>query len=57
MNPRHFLRMSQWARNPPSKRRVQLVFGIILLCLLIFGVEYMGWWPDWATGEWTRAPR
>ncbi|WP_299884515.1 hypothetical protein [uncultured Ruegeria sp.] len=57
MNPRHFLRMSQWARNPPSKRRVQLVFGIILLCLLVYGVEYMGWWPDWAMGEWTRAPR
>lgn len=57
MNPRHFLRMSLLARNPPSERRVKLVICAIMLCLVIAGIEYMGWWPDWATGEWTRAPR
>lgn len=54
MNPRHLLRMSQWARNPPSEKRVKLVLGIIILCLVIGGIEYMGWWPEWAKGEWTR---
>ena len=48
MNIRHFLRMSRWARNPPSERRVKLVFGLILVCLILAGIEYMGWWPDWA---------
>ncbi|MCV6586881.1 MAG: hypothetical protein OIF47_15225 [Marinibacterium sp.] len=49
------LRMSRWARNPPSTRRVVLVFGVIALCLLIAGIEAMGWWPDWANAE--RMPR
>ncbi|CAD0183147.1 hypothetical protein RUESEDTHA_00010 [Ruegeria sp. THAF57] len=48
MNPRHFLRMSQWARNPPSQRRVKYVFGVIFLVLVIGGIEHFGWWPDWA---------
>ncbi|WP_170450157.1 hypothetical protein [Ruegeria arenilitoris] len=48
---RHLLRMSRWARNPPSDQRVKLVLGLILLCLVIAGVEYMGWWPDWATSQ------
>lgn len=51
MNPRHFLRMSRWARKPPSDRRVKLVFGIIALCLMIWGIEALGLWPDWATGQ------
>ena len=54
MNPRHLLRMSQWARNPPSEKRVKFVFGIIIVALLIGGIEYLGWWPEWAKGEWTR---
>tara|TARA_R110002094_G_scaffold77765_3_gene84234 strand:- start:325 stop:498 length:174 start_codon:yes stop_codon:yes gene_type:complete len=55
MNPRHLLRMSRWARNPPSEKRVKLVFGIVALALLIGGIEWMGWWPEWATAE--RIPR
>lgn len=51
MNFRHLLRMSNWARRPPSERRVKLVFGVIILCLIVGGVEYFGWWPDWATLE------
>lgn len=55
MNPRHLLRMSRWARNPPSAARVKLVFGVIAVALLIGGLGKLGWWPDWATAE--RMPR
>tara|TARA_R110002049_G_scaffold23545_10_gene83727 strand:+ start:117384 stop:117557 length:174 start_codon:yes stop_codon:yes gene_type:complete len=55
MNPIWLLRMSRWARNPPSLKRVLLVFGVIALALIIGGIEWMGWWPDWATAE--RIPR
>lgn len=48
---RHLLRMSRWARNPPSDQRVKLVLGLIVLCVVIAGVEYMGWWPEWATSQ------
>lgn len=46
---RWLLRMSRWARNPPSEKRVIFVFSVIVLCLALFGIEKMGWWPDWAT--------
>ncbi|NNK15271.1 MAG: hypothetical protein HKP51_00025 [Sulfitobacter sp.] len=55
MNPIWLLRMSKWARNPPSATRVKLVFGIIAAAAIIWGIEWMGWWPDWATAE--RIPR
>jgi len=55
MNPNWLLRMSRIARNPPSLRKVILVFGVIALAFVIWGVEWMGWWPDWATAE--RIPR
>jgi len=48
---RWFLRMSRWARNPPSKKRVQMVLAIAAVCLLIFGAERLGLWPDWATAQ------
>lgn len=48
MNPRHFLRMSKWARNPPSARRVKLVLAVIALCLVLYAVERLVGWPDWA---------
>lgn len=46
---RWFLRMSMWARNPPSANRVKLVIGVIVLCLLLLAVERFIGWPDWAT--------
>ncbi|MGJ8626545.1 MAG: hypothetical protein ACSHXB_06250 [Sulfitobacter sp.] len=55
MNPNWLFRMSRLARNPPSLKRVKLVFGVIALAALIWGIEWMGWWPDWATAE--RIPR
>lgn len=48
---RWFLRMSRWARNPPSEQRFWLVLGIVAASLTIFAVEWMGWWPDWATAQ------
>ena len=41
------VRMAQWARNPPSPQRVKLVFGVVALCLLIFGIEWLFGWPEW----------
>ncbi|MFG6582712.1 MULTISPECIES: hypothetical protein [unclassified Sulfitobacter] len=55
MDPRWLLRMSQWARNPPSGKRVILVLAIIAAALAVGLVEWLGYWPDWATAE--RIPR
>lgn len=51
---RMFLRMSKWARNPPSAKRVKLVFGIVAVCLMIALIEWLGLWPDWATTQKAR---
>ena len=55
MNPQWLFRMSRWARNPPSMGRVKLVFGAILVAALIWGIDWLGYWPDWARAE--RIPR
>ena len=55
MNPIWFLRMSKWARNPPSDARVKLVLGIILACLILFGIEWWFGWPEWLTPN--RVPK
>lgn len=61
MNYTWFLRMARWVRHPPSPSRVKLVLGVIALCLLIFGFEYLFGWPDWLTldggGRANRLPR
>ncbi|MCK4713039.1 MAG: hypothetical protein KAT26_09190 [Marinosulfonomonas sp.] len=46
-NLRHLLRMSKWARKPPSEKRVKLVIGIIVICLILFAVERWIGVPDW----------
>lgn len=46
-----FLRMAKLARHPPSEKRVKLVFGIVLVCAAIALIEWLGYWPDWATAE------
>ncbi len=51
------IRASRWARNPPSARMVKLVLAVVALALLVAGLQYMGWWPDWATMERPRGPR
>lgn len=42
-----FLRMSRWARNPPSWKRVVFVLSIIAACLVLAGFEFVWGWPDW----------
>ena len=51
MNPRWLLRMSQWARNPPSAGRVKFMAAIIGVVLLVFALEYFGLWPEALTAE------
>lgn len=46
MNPIWLMRMARWVRNPPSPARVRLVLGVIALCLLVFGFEYLFGWPE-----------
>lgn len=41
MNPRHFLKMAQWVRNPPSRQRQIIVAVVIGLCVLIYGMEQL----------------
>ncbi|QUJ77610.1 hypothetical protein KDD17_06500 [Sulfitobacter albidus] len=55
LDPRWLLRASLWVRNPPSLKRVILVFATIALALAIIGVEKLGFWPDWAQAD--RVPR
>ncbi len=46
MIPRFLLRMSRWARNPPSERRVALLLGVLAACLVIAALNWAGLWPD-----------
>ncbi len=47
MGPLWFVRMARWARHPPSPARVKLVLGVVALCFVLFGIEYIWGWPDW----------
>ena len=51
MNIAWLMRMRRWVQNPPSKERVKLVLWIIVILAVIFGIEYFGYWPEWATSE------
>lgn len=48
---RWLLRMSLWARHPPSEKRVRLVLAVIALCLLLFAIERWVGWPEALTVE------
>jgi hypothetical protein len=41
------VRAKQWAKNPPSEGRVKFIFGIVAVCLLLAGYEWLFGWPDW----------
>jgi len=45
----YFLRMANWARHPPSWRRVRLVLVVIGACALLFLYERVFGWPEWLT--------
>ena len=51
MNPRWFMRMSKWARKPPSANRVKLVFVVIAICLVLVAIEKLFGTPDWMQVE------
>lgn len=55
LDPRHFMRAKLWVKNPPSLKRMKLVFGAIAIALGIVALEHFGFWPDWARAE--RIPR
>ena len=58
MNPIWLIRMAKWARNPPSLGRVQLVFIVLALCLVLVGIEWLWGWPAWLTvNKGPRLPR
>ena len=46
MNLVWLMRMAKWARNPPSPRQVKLALGVLLACLVLFGIEWAGYWPE-----------
>jgi hypothetical protein len=41
------VRAARWARRPPSERQVKLIFGVIALCLVLAGIEWLYGFPDW----------
>ena len=46
--------MSKWARKPPGEKRVKLVIGIIVICLILFAIERWIGVPDWMQMELPR---
>ena len=53
-------RAVQWVRKPPSAGRVILVVGVIAAVVALGTIEWLGWWPEWATldqGRGMRVPR
>ena len=56
MNIARLMRMRRWVQNPPSASRVKFVFAVVLAGALIFGAEYFGYWPEWATTERIKKP-
>ena len=56
MNWFWLLRMSRWARNPPSAARVKLVLAIVALCLALYAVERWVGWPEALSVDKVRVP-
>jgi hypothetical protein len=54
---RHLLRMTRWAQNPPSTRRVIFFFAVLAACLALFAFERLIGWPDWLTPNMTPKGR
>lgn len=49
------LRMSRWARNPPSLKMALVILVVVLLALVPVAVEHIWGWPDWLRVN--RVPR
>ncbi len=46
MLPRWFMRMSLWARRPPSAKQVKFVLVIVAICFALLIIERTIGWPD-----------
>ena len=42
-----FLRMSRWARNPPSLKMALVILAVVLLALVPVVIQHVWGWPDW----------
>jgi hypothetical protein len=51
LNLRWLLRMSQWARKPPSGAGVKLVLFIVAALLVVLALESLGLWPEGLTAQ------
>jgi len=56
MNLRYLLRMAKLARHPPGEKRVKLVIGVIIICLVLFAIERWIGVPDWLQMDVQRRP-
>ncbi|WP_417243746.1 hypothetical protein [Celeribacter sp.] len=41
------IRAKRWVQNPPSAKRVGLVFGVVAACVALYLIERAGLLPDW----------
>ncbi|MBZ0129943.1 MAG: hypothetical protein K8F59_12580 [Rhodobacteraceae bacterium] len=51
MDPRHLLRLSRLARNPPKGRRLIVILVVIALSLGLYGFERVFGWPEGLTPD------
>lgn len=51
MDPRHMLRLSRLARNPPKGRRLIVILLVLGLTLGLYGFERVFGWPDALTPD------
>lgn len=47
MNLMWLIRAKRWSQRPPSVGRIKLVFGVVLVCLVLVGIEKFIGVPDW----------
>lgn len=46
MNLNWLIRMSKWARKPPSAARVKFVLAILAAAFALWGIEQLWGWPE-----------
>lgn len=51
MNIRWLMMAKRWVQNPPSMGRVKFFLAIVAVCLILYGIDTIWGWPEWATPE------
>lgn len=46
MNMNWLIRMSKWARKPPSAAHVKFVLAIVAIGIALWGIEQIWGWPE-----------